>query len=136
MYAVDKSGKEHNIQFAAENDWITELSSFYSEKPSQLYIEAVESSLVLQIKHPDLLHLYTNHHKFDHNFRVIIEQKFIELQNRVLQHISLTGEESYLLFLELFPNLSKRLPNTEIASYLGITPEFLSKIRKGLIHRR
>src|ERR1051325_327271 len=81
MYAVDKNGKEHNIQFAAENDWITDLSSFYSEKPGRLYIEAIEPSVILQIKHPDLLQLYTNHHKFDRNFRIIIEQKFIELQN-------------------------------------------------------
>jgi CRP-like cAMP-binding protein len=135
MYATDKNGKEHNIQFAAENDWIFDLSSFYSEEPSLLYIEAIEPALILQIKHPDLLYLYTHHHKFDRNFRVIIEQKFIELQNRILQSISLTGEERYPLFLQQYPDLSNRLPNTEIASYLGITPEFLSKIRKDLAHR-
>ena len=93
MYAVDKNGKEHNIQFAAENDWITDLSSFYSEKPSQLDIEAVEPTVVLQIKHDDLLNLYINYHKFDRNFRIIIEQKYIELQNRALQNISSTAEE-------------------------------------------
>jgi len=133
MYAVDKNGKEHNIQFAAENDWITDLSSFYSEKPGRLYIEAIEPSVILQIKHPDLLHLYTNHHKFDRNFRIMIEQKFIELQNRVLQNISSTAEERYQFFLDQYPHLSNRLPNTQIASYLGITPEFLSKIRKDLV---
>ena len=132
MYAVDKNGKEHNIQFAAENDWITDLSSFYSEKPGRLYIEAIEPSVILQIKHPDLLQLYTNHHKFDRNFRIIIEQKFIELQNRVLQNISSTAEERYHSFRQQYPNLSNQLPNTQIASYLGITPEFLSKIRKDL----
>ncbi len=130
MYAVDKNGKEHNIQFAAENDWTTDLSSFYSEKPSRLYIEAVEPTIALQIKHADLLYLYTNYHKFDHNFRVIIEQKYIELQNRVLQNISSTAEERYAIFLAQYPNLSKRLPNKQIASYLGITPEFLSAVRK------
>jgi len=132
MYTVGKNGKEHNIQFAAENDWITDLSSFYSEKPGRLYIEAIEPSVILQIKHPDLLQLYTNHHKFDRNFRIIIEQKFIELQNRVLQNISSTAEERYHSFRQQYPNLSNRLPNTQIASYLGITPEFLSKIRKDL----
>ncbi|WP_143961228.1 Crp/Fnr family transcriptional regulator [Litoribacter populi] len=132
MYAVDKSGKEHNLQFGAENDWITDLSSFYSEKPSSVYIETMEPSVMLQIKHPDLLHLYTNYHKFDRNFRIIIEQKYIELQNRVLQNISSTANERYLSFLEHYPNLSNRLPNTQVASYLGITPEFLSKIRKDL----
>jgi CRP-like cAMP-binding protein len=136
MYAVDKNGKEHNIQFAAENDWITDLSSFYAEKPSLLYIEAIEPTVVLQIKHDDLLHLYVNYHKFDHNFRVIIEQQYIELQNRVLQNISSTAEERYGFFLKQYRHLGNRLPSTQIASYLGITPEFLSAIRKKMISKR
>jgi CRP-like cAMP-binding protein len=136
MYAVDQGGKEHTIQFAAESDWITDLSSFYSETPGSVYIEAIEPSAILQIKHVDLLHLYTNYHKFDRNFRIIIERKFIELQTRVLQNISLTAEERYTSFLAQHPSLSGRLPNTQIASYLGITPEFLSKIRKDLAKRR
>ncbi|WP_070415545.1 Crp/Fnr family transcriptional regulator [Asinibacterium sp. OR53] len=88
MFAIDDNGKEHNIQFIAENDWAMDLSSFYSEKSSKLYIEAIEPCIVLQIKHDDVLYLYTHFHKFDHNFRVIIEQKFIALQERVLQNIS------------------------------------------------
>ncbi|WP_238381864.1 Crp/Fnr family transcriptional regulator [Mucilaginibacter pedocola] len=130
MYAVDKNGKEHNIQFIAENDWATDLSSFYDEKPSLLYIEAVEPTEVLQIKHQDLLYLYSNHHTIDHNFRVIIEQKYIALQNRVLQNISLSADERYEAFLKQYPKLANRLPNTQIASYIGVTPEFLSTIRK------
>lgn len=135
LYAVDKSGKEHNLAFAAENDWIFDINSFYAEKPGQLYIEALEPSKVLQIQHDDLLELYINYHKFDRNFRIIIERKYIELQNRVMQHISTTSEERYLQFLEQYPYLAQRLPNTQIAGYLGITPEFLSKIRKDLAGR-
>jgi CRP-like cAMP-binding protein len=135
MFAVDKNGKEHNLQFAAENDWITDLSSFYSEKASSVFIEAIERSEILQVKHDDLLYLYVHYHKFDHNFRVIIEQKYIELQNRVLQNISSTAEERYITFLQQYPNLSNRLPNTQIASYLGITPEFLSKVRREMTNR-
>jgi CRP-like cAMP-binding protein len=67
--------------------------------------------------------------KFNRTFRVIIENRFVELENRVLQTISSTAEERYLTFLKQYPQLSNRLPNTQIASYLGITPEFLSKIR-------
>lgn len=130
LYAVDKIGKEYNLQFAAENDWIADISSFYAIKPSQLYIEAIEHAVILQISRDELVGLYNRYHKFDRNFRIIIEQKFIELQNRVLQNISSTAEERYLLFLEQYPALYNRLPNTQIASYLGITPEFLSKIRK------
>ena len=129
MYKVDNNGKEHNLQFAAENDWIADIGSLHKEKPSQLYIEAIEPSDVLQIGKSDLWQLCTQYHAFDRNFRVIVEEKFIELQNRVLLNISSTGQDRYKAFLEQYPHLANRLPNTQIASYLGITPEFLSKIR-------
>ena len=129
MYGVDNSGTEHNLLFATEDDWITDISSLHKERPSKLFIEAVEPSVILQISKGDLWYLYTNYPKFDRNFRVIIEDKYIELQNRLLQTFSSTAYERYESFLEQYPNLANRLPNTQIASYLGITPEFLSKIR-------
>ena len=132
MYGIDKSGKEHNLQFAAENDWIADLGSFHSDKPSKLYIEALEPSLIIQLEKKDLIFFYVNYPTFNRNFRVIIENKFIELQNRVLQNISSTAEERYLTFLEQYPTLSNRLAGTQIASYLGVTPEFLSKIRRDI----
>ncbi|KAA9353222.1 Crp/Fnr family transcriptional regulator [Larkinella humicola] len=132
MFAVDQKGTEHNLQFAAENDWIADLGSFHSGQPSGLFIEAIEPSVVLQIEKQDLYFLYTNLPKLDRIFKVIIENKYVELQNRVLQTISSTAQERYLTFLAQYPKLALRLPNTQIASYLGITPEFLSKIRKDL----
>jgi CRP-like cAMP-binding protein len=135
MYSVDKNGSEHNIQFASENEWIMDISSFHSEKESRLYIEAIEPSVILQIDKPTLIYLYQNHQKFCRIFRVIIENKFIELQNRVLQNISSNAEDRYLEFLEQYPHLSNRLPNTQIASYLGITPEFLSVVRKSIAQK-
>jgi len=135
MYGIHKSGKEHNLQFAAENDWIADLGSFYSEKPSKLYIKALEPAVIIQLEKKDLIFFYVNYPKFDRNFRVMIENKFIELQNRVLQNISSTAEERYLAFLEQYPSLSNRLPGTQIASYLGVTPEFLSKIRRDVTSR-
>lgn len=132
MYGVDDRGIEHNIQFAAENDWIADIGSFHSKKPSQLNIEAMEPSEVIQIEQQDLYFLYTNVPKLDRIFKVIVENKYVELQNRVLQNISSTGQQRYLNFLDQYPTLASRLPNVQIASYLGITPEFLSKIRKDL----
>jgi len=130
MYAIDQNGAEHNIQFAADNEWIADIGSFHSGKPSKLFIEAVEASVVLQIEQQDLYFLYRNVPKLDRIFKVIIEDKYVELQNRLLQTISSTAQERYLAFLDEYPTLASRLPNTQIASYLGITPEFLSKIRK------
>lgn len=136
LFGTDDQGVEHNIQFAAENDWIADIGSFYSQKPSQLNLEALENSEVLRIQQQNLYVLFTEVPKLNRIFKVMIEQKYIELQNRVLQNYSSTAEERYVNFLEHYPHLKNRLPNTQIASYLGITPEFLSKIRKTLRDRK
>jgi CRP-like cAMP-binding protein len=135
-FQVDDKGIEHNLQFAAGGDWLIEIVSFYFEKPSLVYIEAIEPSVIFQITKPDLYHLFMNNPKFDRNFRVIVENRFVEMENRVLQAISSTAEERYLAFTKQYPHLISRLPNTQIASYLGITPEFLSKVRKNLLKNR
>jgi CRP-like cAMP-binding protein len=132
MYGIDDKGFEHNIQFAAEGDWIADIGSFHTQKPSKLFIEAIEPAEIIQVGQQDLYFLYHAIPKLDRIFKVIIENKFVELQNRVLQTFSSTAEQRYLSFLEQYPHLSNRLPNTQIASYLGITPEFLSKVRKDL----
>jgi len=136
IYAIDQAGKEHNLQFVAENDWIADISSFYSDKPSKLFIEAIEPSHILLIEKNDLLYFYEHFPKFVRYFKVIFENKFVEMQNRVLQNIGSTAEERYLAFLDHYPALSNRIPSVQIASYLGITPEFLSKIRNDLAFRR
>ncbi|MCP9763960.1 Crp/Fnr family transcriptional regulator [Lacihabitans soyangensis] len=132
MYGVDDRGFSHNIQFAAEGDWIADIGSFYTQTASKLNIEALEYSEIYQISQPDLYWLFVEVNKVNRMFKVISESNFVEIQNRVLQNFSSTAEQRYLSFLEQYPHLSNRLPNTQIASYLGITPEFLSKIRKGL----
>lgn len=129
MYKIDEKGSIHLIQFAAEDHWITDLGSFYSEQPSELAIDAVEDSMVLQISHNDLIALYTEAPKFHRIFRVLIENSFVSLQKRLLQTISSTADERYKYFIETYPDLVNRLPQTQIASFLGITPEFLSRLR-------
>lgn len=130
MYHVDNNGKEHNLQFAIENWWIGDIGSFHSEEPSKLYIEAVENSLILQIKKEDQLKLFVDYPKFNRIFRMLAENAMVSLQKRVLQNISSTAEERYLDFLKRHPQLFNRISNVQIASYLGVTPEFLSAIRK------
>ena len=132
MYKVDENAKEHNLHFAVENQWITDIGSFHSEQPSQLYIEAIEPSRIVQISKKDLIHFYEQSIKFNRLFRVIIENEFVLLQNRLLQTISTSAEQRYLEFIKLYPSLFNRISNVQVASYLGITPEFLSNIRKKL----
>ncbi|MCB0564764.1 MAG: Crp/Fnr family transcriptional regulator [Phaeodactylibacter sp.] len=132
MYMIDEKGKEHNLQFAAENWWIGDIGSFHSEKPSKLYIEAMENSIILQIRKEGQLRLFDEHPKFNRIFRVFTENALVSFQNRVLQNISSTAEERYLDFIGRYPYLLNRISNVQIASYLGVTPEFLSTIRKKL----
>jgi len=132
MYTIDTNGKEYNLQFAIENWWIGDIGSFHSEEPSRLYIEAMENSVILQIKKEDQWKLYTDYPKFDRIFRVLAENAMVSLQNRILQYISSTAEERYIQFSKKHPQLFNRISNVQIASYLGVTPEFLSTIRKKL----
>ncbi|MBL7765521.1 MAG: Crp/Fnr family transcriptional regulator [Chitinophagaceae bacterium] len=132
-YTVDDKGKEHNLQFAVENWWVGDIGSFHSEKPSKLNIEAIENSIILQCKKEDQIKLFVNYPKFDRIFRVLAENAIVSMQNRILQNISSTAEERYLDFVERFPHFFNRISNVQIASYLGVTPEFLSAIRKKIV---
>lgn len=129
MYKIDEKGNMHILQFAAENWWLVDIGSFHGRKHSELNIDAIEDTMVLQISYENLLTLYTNASKFDRIFRVLIENSFVSLQERLLQNISSNAEDRYLSFLESYSHLANRLPQTQIASFLGITPEFLSRLR-------
>ena len=132
MYKIDEQGTVHILQFATEDWWIMDLGSFYSEKASELNIDALEDTMVLQISHDDLILLYTNAPKFHRIFRVLVENSFVSLQKRLLQTISSTAEDRYQYFIDTYPHLVNRLSQTQIASFLGITPEFLSRLRNKL----
>jgi CRP-like cAMP-binding protein len=132
MYVCDTNVVEHNLQFAAENEWISDISSIHNKTPSRMCIEALEDSYVLQIESHDLHVLMASSINIERNFRVIIENKYVALEERVINNLCLTTEQKYLQFIDKYTNLTSRLPNTQIASYLGITPEFLSKIRNGI----
>ena len=132
MYMLDENGKEHNLQFAIENWWIGDIASFHSEEPSRLNVEAIENSIILQIKKEDQMRLFVDYPKFNRIFRVFTENALVSYQRRVLQNISSTAEERYIDFVNRYPDFFNRISNVQIASFLGITPEFLSTIRKKL----
>ena len=132
MYMVDVEAKEHNLQFAVEDNWIGDLGSFHSGEPSKLYVEAIERSTILRITRENLYRLYDEFPKFNKIFRIMKEHHIVEYQQRILQNISSTGEERYLDFVNRHPDLFNRISNVQIASYLGVTPVFLSMIRKKL----
>ncbi len=129
LYKVDDKGNTHIIHFAAENWWMSEIGSFHSRKPSEMNIDALEDTIVLQISYEDLISLYKQAPKFDKIFRVLIENSYVSLQKRMLQNISSTAEDRYLSFIQNYPQLNNRLPQNQIAAFLGITAEFLSRLR-------
>ncbi len=129
LYKVGEDGVYHILQFATENHWISDLASFHKKIRSTFNIDALEDTVVLRISHGDLIDLYIKAPKFDRIFRVLLENHFMQQQERIGQLFSSTAEERYQSFLENYPHLINRLSQVQIAAYLGVTPEFLSGIR-------
>jgi CRP-like cAMP-binding protein len=129
MYKIDEQGSTHILQFAAEDYWVTDIGSFHGLQPSDLNIDTLEDTVVLQINRDALVTLYTQAPIFNRIFRVLIENSYVRLQQRLLQNISSTAEERYKFFLDVYPHLANRLAQVQIAAFLGITPEFLSRLR-------
>jgi len=136
VYHIDKSGAEQILYFAIENWWITDIDSFTTETPSQLFIEALEDSEVLLISKKDKEFAYTNLPQIEKLFRVMTQKTHVALQRRMIDNLSKTADQRYLDFIEKYPQLHQRLSNLQIAAYLGISHEFLSKIRNKLAGKR
>jgi CRP-like cAMP-binding protein len=130
MYKVDDKGIIHILQFAIDNYWMYDVASFHKKTPSIFEIDALEDTVVLRISYDDLIDLYIKAPKFDRIFRVLLENHFMYEQERLGQLFSSSAEERYQSLLQNYPNLVSRLSQVQIAAYLGITPEFLSRIRQ------
>ena len=128
-YYLDREGKESTIMFAMEDWWITDMFCFINQLPAMLNIAAVENGCIFQLQKSDLDDLYFKVPKFERFFRIIMQNAYIREQLRVIQNLSLPAEERYNNFLAKYPQVAKNVTQKQIASYLGITPEFLSAIR-------
>lgn len=136
VYHINNYGFEQVLYFAMENWWITDMDSFTNEKPSHLYIEALEDSEVLLISKKDKEFAYENLPKIEKLFRVMTQKTHIVLQRRMIDNLSKTADQRYADFIEKYPLLFQRLTNLQIAAYLGISHEFLSKIRKKISNKK
>jgi CRP-like cAMP-binding protein len=136
VYHIDQNGFDQILYFAVENWWITDIDSFTNGTSSQLSIEALEDSEVLLITKKDKEFAYTNLPEIEKLFRVMTQKTHVALQRRMIDNLSKTADQRYLDFIEKYPQLFQRLSNLQIAAYLGISHEFLSKIRRKISSRK
>ena len=132
-FTVDKNGIEHVISFAPPGWWIADMYSLISQKPGILNIEALEDTEAILLSKTNQEKLYHEVPKFERFFRIIAENSLVANQQRVIDNLSLTAEERYNLFCKRYPTLIDYLPQKQIASYIGVTPEFFSRMKKALI---
>ena len=136
VFALDANGYEHVLYFALENWWVTDIDSFITQSPSWLFIQALEDSVVMQINKADKEQLYAKLPPTEKLFRIMGQKTLVALQRRMVSTLSQTADERYLAFIQKYPDLEQRLTQQQIAAYLGITHEFLSKIRRRLSQKK
>lgn len=128
-YTVDRNGFEHILQFAPENWWISDMYSVVKNQPSILYIDALIDSKVLLLSRSCQLSLFDSIPKLERYFRILTENALASSNQRTINYLSLSAKERYERFCEMYPSLIHTIPQKSVASYIGITPEFLSKLR-------
>tara|TARA_R110002051_G_scaffold325867_1_gene432615 strand:- start:155070 stop:155645 length:576 start_codon:yes stop_codon:yes gene_type:complete len=131
-YYIDVKGGRHIIQFAIENWWIGDFDAFYNEIASNLYIEAIEDAELLSLNYDQLQKIYTEAPIFERYFRILVTKAFVSQRKRILSSQEKNTQERYIEFCNAYPFIEDRVPNYDIANYLGVTPENLSRVRKKL----
>lgn len=134
-YTIAKNGKEHILQFAPETWFIGDRGSYYFNMPSEFFIQAIEPSTVILLSNDFFEKANTISPAFRFNNQKAMQNHIMHQQQRINLLLGATAEERYLDFIRMYPNLTLRVPQWMMASYLGITPESLSRVRKELAHR-
>lgn len=130
IFNIDRNGFEHILSFATQDYWIGDLYSIVTQKPGRFFIQTMEETEVLQISKNDLENLYIKVPKFERMFRILAENAYVEYQNRVMQNLGFTAKERYDIFNQKYAKIKHLLPQKQIALYLGVTPEFFSRMKK------
>ena len=132
-FHINAKGEEQTLQFGTEDWWFTDLDSFFNQIPSRLNIQALEDSTLLLLS-------YEKREKAREKFpfveelnRVMLQKSYTALQNRLIDNLSKTADERYLDYIKKYPHIVKKLSNIQIASYLGISPESLSRIKTKIL---
>lgn len=135
QYSIDEKGKEHILSFAPENWFVSDRESMYFNQPSIYFIQALENSQVVLIDENFIPLLSEKIPKFTDFNNKLLHNHIRHLQNRINLLLSAVAEDRYLEFIKMYPDILLRVPQTMVASYLGITPESLSRVRRELAHK-
>ncbi|MFP2997290.1 Crp/Fnr family transcriptional regulator [Spongiivirga sp. MCCC 1A20706] len=127
VYTLNEEGAPHISMFAVEDYWTGDLSSFMTKEPSRYFIKAIESSELLGISRTNYDVLFQEIPKFERFYRILYQKSLISYIRRSNHGISLTAEERYIEFKKKYPQTVNRITQKDLAAYLGITPEFMSK---------
>lgn len=128
-YSIDENGFEHILQFAPEGWWITDMYSFIAEQEGHLNIDALMDAEVYLLSRKNQLILFDRIPALERYFRIVTEKALVSSHQRLVDSLSLTASQRYSNFCNTYPTLIHDLPQKLIASYIGVTPEFLSKLR-------
>lgn len=128
VYTLDEDGAPHISMFAVEDYWTGDLASFMTKEPSRYFIEATEDSELLGISRANYQLLFQEIPKFERFYRILYQRSLISYIRRTNYGISLTAEERYIEFKKKYPKIVRRITQKDLAAYIGITPEFMSKI--------
>jgi CRP-like cAMP-binding protein len=131
-YYLDENGFEHIIDFSIEEWWADDMYSLLTQTPSKSNIKAIEDTEIVQISKLDLELLYQKIPKFERFFRILFQNAYITQREQINQALSASAEERYISFKKQKPYAEKRFSQKDIASYLGVTPQFLSALKKRL----
>ena len=136
MFYVDDDGQEHVIMLGIEDWWVSDIGSFINQTPSDFNIQCLEDTELIQFPFEKMENIYANIPKLERFFRKIVERGLAATQKRIIRNFSLTAKERYIIFRNSYPSIEQRIPQYMIASYLGITKEFFSKIENQLTQER
>ncbi len=136
QYSIDAQGEEHVVQFAIEDWWISDMYSALTGEPATYNIDALEDSEVLMLDRSQNDRLLSEIPRLERFFRLLLESSFLAKERRIAGSLSLSAEEQYLRMVKTYPTIVQRVPLSQIASYLGITPQSLSRIRRELAEKR
>ena len=134
-FFVDDDGKEHTLQIAVEDWFFSDFYSYITQTPATIFVEALEDSVIFQLEYKDIEKLCSEIHNLSEYFRLTTERAFAYSRMRVQSNLSKSAEQRYKDYLEKYPHIAQRVPQYVLASYLGISAEFLSKIRSGQVKK-